>query len=278
MNSGLGSESALGKAKGFPQRLRRKLLENRIHIHQKPGRPYRAPAGLKSAVPQDQPRQLHHSPAVFVEPVKPHGRDGGCRKLNRRYILKHRRQPAQAAARLAGAQAGPPQPPRRRLHQPVGQNVLGEFVVPHRHRQRHPEPPPQLFVKPDAPAHGVQRLLFGPVAVRQAARKGPPRLPRQRYGQRIRQRVLLGKIEILFPKTNLANGVASQRQNLRNAYFRLNQHRQAVHRNGADCGTGRQNVGAIGPRRRFYAGHACCQQRITLSDGKRNRPTAPVFL
>ena len=195
-------------------------------------------------MPQDQPGQFHHAPVVFVQPVIAHLRDIGGRELNQRHLFQHRRQPAQFPPRPGGTQPGAAQPIRRRLDQPVGQNVIGELVVPHLSGQRDAEPTPQLFVKTDASPHSVQGLFLSPVAVEQAAGEGQPGLKGQGDGQKVVQRVFLVETEIFRLELygSVPDGITSQGQNLADADLRLDEYRQVADCNGADVRAGPQPI------------------------------------
>ena len=121
-----------------------------------------------------------------------------------------------------------------RLYQPVGEHVIGELVVPDLDRQWYAEPAAQLLVKPDAPPHGVQRLLLRPVAMQHAAGESPAGVGGQGYRQRIGKRVLITVAKIFGLEFDLADGVAGQGQHLRDANFRLYDDGQVADLDGAD--------------------------------------------
>ena len=167
-------ERILRYPQSLSQRLGHKFLENDIHIQQQPGRPHCPSPGLKCGMTQNKPRQLHHPPVMFIQPVKGKLRDVSRRKLLQRNPVEHIRNPSQSPAGLRRAQPHTAQPVRCRFYQPVGKNIGGEFVILRFYRKGCPKPAPQLLLESDTPPHRRQCFFLYPVAVQQPAGKRPP--------------------------------------------------------------------------------------------------------
>ena len=118
--------------------------------------------------------QPDHLAVVSVEAVEADIGHVVRSELDRRYLLQHRRHPAQLALRLRGAQPHRAEPHDGRSHELVFEDVVGEFVEAQFDRQPRAEAPAQLLGDPDAAADRLQGLLFCPVAVQQSLGEGSP--------------------------------------------------------------------------------------------------------
>ena len=241
----------VGKLQALPQRDRHELLENLVHVHEKAGRADLAATGLECPMPQDEPRERRQAAVVLVQAVEPDLRHGAGRKGRERHVAQRFRHPGDTAARIPRTQPQRAETVSGRLHQAVQQDVDRELVVAHLHRQAAAEPATDLVVEPDAPAHGRQRILLGAVAVEQPARERPAGRGAERQRERVRQRRVLGKVELARLEPDLPYRIACERQKLPDADLGRDAHRQSADIHGAYDAAGGQRVlvGCAGERR-----------------------------
>ena len=227
-------------------------------------------------MPQDKPRQRHDLAVVLTQPIERDLRNGG--ELDQRHILQPCGDPPQTFAGTRRAQPHPAEPCGGRLHQTVGRDVVGELVVADLDRDGDAKPASELVVDADSAAHGVQRLLLGPVPVEQPASECPSGGGGQRRRQRLHQRRRVLEIEALLPEIERPHRVGGQEQHAGDVQLRPDGHRQIADVERPDGGAGRQVVRTLraGSRLDRQRG-ADTAQLVTLGREERY-PIAPHVL